>query len=243
MKYLTESLVIINAILLLFVYRLYSIYSPQYMYEDSNYYKYKFAYLDEVEKELDTGDLLLFSAYEFSAIRVLSSARFSHAAMVVRNNKRELQGVDMLDNDFVAPGLTVENIHIFNLRDRIMYYAGFVYVCKCNKQLSKKDKENIEKEVFSSKLTYPNKQILIRKYLLNTKNSSTNNFKSCVEYVTYLLKEGNIADLSNNRIADFMHNILLLCDGGLYSKPLRLLVRYTEEEQALNKDRIDLCTM
>lgn len=243
MKYLTQSLVAVNTVLLLFVYRLYTLYSPQHMYEGSNYYKYKFAYLDEVEESLDTGDILLFSAYEFSAIRVLSSARFSHAAMVVRDNKGNIKGVDMLDNDFVAPGVVVENIHVFDIRTRIMYYAGFVYVCKCHKQLTEKNKEDIEREVFSGGITYPSKQILIRKYLLNTKNSSTNNFKSCVEFVTHLLKTGDIADLSRYRIADFMHGILLLADGNLYSKPMRLLVTYTEEEREKNKDRFDLCTL
>lgn len=243
MKYLTQSLVAVNAALLLFVYRLYTLYSTQHMYEGSSYYKYKFSYLDEVEDSLDTGDILLFSAYEFSAIRVLSSARFSHAAMVVRDNKGNIKGVDMLDNDFVAPGVMVENIHVFDIRTRVMYYAGFVYVSKCHKQLSKKNKEDIEQEVFNREMAYPSKQILICKYLLNTKNSSTNNFKSCVEFVVHLLKTGNVADLSRCRISDFMHRILLLADGNLYSKPLRLLVRYTGEEKEKNKDRFDLCTM
>lgn len=226
----------INIALLLLVYRLYKLYSPQYMYEGYNYYKYKYEYLEELEDELDTGDLLLFSAYEFSAIRILSSSRFSHAAMVIKKDGK-LMGVDMLDNDYVAPGVQKENIYIFDIKDRIMFYSGFVYLCKCNKSLSKLNKKNIEEHVFSTNLVYPDRNTLMKKYLLN--DTKYNNLKSCVEYVVHLLNVGDIVDLSKEKIPDFMHNLLLISNGDLYSKPVRLLVK--DRELGKNNYKKDLC--
>lgn len=227
MDIIIYTLLLINIALLLVVYRIYNLYTYVYLYEGTPYYKYKYTYFDNIEDKLDTGDLLLFSSYEFSAIRVLSNARFSHAAIVIKKEGK-LFGIDMIDNDFVAPGITVENLHIFNIKERIQFYSGFVYLCKYNKIIDNVCRQKIENELNNYDIMYPDKNTLIKKYLINYKSSNTKNLKSCVEYVVHLLEIGDIVDLKDSKISNYMHNILLISNGHTYSKPVRLLVKDRE---------------
>jgi|LauGreDrversion4_2_1035121.scaffolds.fasta_scaffold01203_7 hypothetical protein len=217
-------LIIIIILLLLVIYKIYFIYTYIYYYEDTPYFKYKYTYLEDIINELDTGDLLLFSSYDFSKIRIVSHARFTHIAMVIKVENK-IYGIDTIEKTFIKPNKLLSGINIFNLEEKIVYYPGFVYILKCNKLLSKQNKNDILLGIKNYKFKYPTSDIFIYKYIFNIQNSYTNKYKSCIEYIVYLLKRGNICNFDDIKIIDYMHHILLLCDDNIYTKPIRILIK------------------
>jgi hypothetical protein len=211
-------------ILLLFclILLIYYAYTTIYYYEDSEYYKYKYTYLEDIINELDTGDLILFSSYYFSAIRVLSHPRFSHIGMIIRKDNK-IYGIELLDSDYTAPGKMIYNINIFDLKERIIYYPGFIYISKYNKKLDAITKTKLIKETENKIYEYPINNVLLLKYLLNINNNQYN--KSCIEYIVHLLEICNIHNFRNIKINNYMHEILLFCNGNKYTNPIRVIIK------------------
>ena len=138
MNKLNIIIIIITILLLLLLYKIYNIYTFLFEYENNKYFKYKYTYLDDIKDTLDTGDIVLFSAYDFSFITIFSSTRFSHTAMIIKLEK-QIYCVEMVDGDYTKPGIMSNDLNIFNLEDRIIYYSGFVYIANCNKQIKEND--------------------------------------------------------------------------------------------------------
>lgn len=225
MKKINILLSIIIVILILIIYKLYNIYTDDYKYQNNEYYKYKYTYLEDIKDELNTGDLVLFSSYYFSHIRIASNKKFSHIGMIIKYNN-VLYIIDMVNYDTTMPGIQQKDININELYNRITYYTGFVYIVKYNKNLSIENEKNIIKSITQNRFTFPyKKEILMAKYFFNIQNQYINKYKTCVEYIVHLMECGKIYNFKNIKIKNYMHEIIHLCNGTLYSEPIRVLTK------------------
>jgi hypothetical protein len=186
-------------------------------------FKYQHINISNIITELETGDLILFSSYNFNLFnRVFSNLRFSHVGMVINENNN-LFSIELMENDYVYPNSKqYPNVNIFNLIDRITHYPGFVYICKYNSKISELQKNDIYNFINISDIKYSPFYDNAKKIILN---KNITNSKHCVEFISLLLQKMKIYNFSNIHKINLMHELVKICNGKIYSEPIRVIVK------------------
>jgi len=232
---LNKILILLIIFLIILLYYIISKLNKIYYYENHEYIKHKYIYTHNIIKKLNTGDLVLFSAHDYDPInRLFSNLRYSHIGMVIKNKKNNHYIIELLHNDYVYNNNKLYyNVNIFELENRIKYYPGDVYISsyynpkKINKFILTdiiKNKDNIK---YSSNIQN------IQKILLN--KHYHNNYH-CVEFIAYLLEILQIYNFSNINKKNIMDHIIKLCNGTIYTEPIRVIDK--DNIYLLDKEKI-----
>lgn len=220
-------------LLIMFIYFDYHLYYILYPCTNdvSEYKILKWSYVDDVVNELKNGDLILFSAYEFSLYnRILGHPDYSHIGMIIKTDK--LYSLEMIENDYVFPKHEkYKNVNKFDLIDRITNYPGFVYIASYNSNLSN---EQVSKLNYISNINfmYPTKYENFKTTFLNNnilcdlyKEGCRSNNKSihCSNMIAQILLNLNIYHFKNSKPINYHSDIINLCNGEIYSEPIRVI--------------------
>lgn len=227
-------IILIQTILLIiFIYIDYYLFYTLYPYSNSkNDYKIlKWCYLEDIIDKLDSGDLLLFSAYEFSKYtRLFGHLEYSHIGMILKTNK--LYSIEMIENDYIFPGhSTYSNINKFDLIERIIHYPGFVYIASYNNKLTDLQYNKL-KYICNINFKYPtqfqnfnllfkNNNILCN--LSNMKCQNKNKSIHCSNLIAQILFNLNIYNFNNIKPINYHKSIIELCNGDLFTEPIRII--------------------
>jgi len=191
----------------------------------------KWCYLEDIIDNLDSGDLLLFSAYEFSKYnRIFGHLDYSHMGMVIKTDK--LYSIEMIQDDYVFPGhKTYKNLNQFDLKDRILHYPGFVYIASYNNTLTN-TQYNKFKNISNLKFNYPStfqkfktiiKQNNILCDLSNKNCKQKHKTIHCSNLIAQILFNLNIYNFNNIKPINYHRTIINLCDGNLFTEPIRII--------------------
>jgi hypothetical protein len=191
----------------------------------------KWCYLEDIFNEIDSGDLLLFSAYEFSKYtRFFGHLEFSHVGIVLKTNK--LYSIEMIEDDYVYPGdPKYTGINHFDLIDRIVNYPGYVYIAKYNNTFTNIQYQKF-KNIININFSYPsffdNLTLLFNQnnILCNLENTKCKNkFQKihCSNLIAIILFNLNIYNFQKIKPKDYHRTIVKLCNGDLFSEPVRII--------------------
>jgi hypothetical protein len=201
--------------------------------QDPNEYKIlKWCYYEDIVNEIKSGDLLLFSAYEFSKYtRIIGHLDYSHIGIILKENNI-LYSLEMIENDYIFPKYDkFSNMQKFNLKDRIIHYPGYIYIASYNKNLNI-SQETILKKISNLNFQYPShynnlNTILFNKDFIcninNKKCRQKNNYIHCSNLIALILYNLNIYNMKDIPNIHIHSKIIDLCNGNIYSEPIRII--------------------
>ena len=232
--YITLLSILITLILLLSIYLIIQV------GDNNNCHKkhiYQYITYDNIESNIKSGDLLLFSNLNFNFIpRVFGHPSFSHTGLVVKKNN-QLYSLEMVKQDWVYPKQTyMKNIIMIPLKDRIKNYSGYVYHTSLLKPLTIQQ----ENELYNySQKNYKFIQLKDFYQIFRIFNRNSN-IKMCSQFTANILEDFNILPKTNPYIFwNYHKKIIDLCDGKTYSQPIQiipneLLINNILERKVLN---------
>ncbi len=233
---LNNFLLSIIIVLFLIIYYILIYLNISYNYENEEYIKQKYIDIETVYNDLKTGDLILFSAQDYSPLnRIFSNLRFSHVGIVIKKNKKKYI-LELLESDYVYKNNKLYyGVNIFNLKNRIENYCGSVYLAKYNKELDKEICNEFINNILRKhkEIKYAtNKQNLLKVLL----NKHYNNNYHCAEFISILLDKLNIYSFKKVHKKNIMHQIILLCNSEIYKVPIRIISKknIAKENKILN---------
>ena len=212
MKYILIVSIIINIILLVLFYSIFTIsdYNTRQIYKCITY--------KDIQKDIKSGDILLFSSYDYSLItRTCGHLVFSHIGIVVKY-KQQLYSLELTHQESIYPNQKPTTGLVFiPLKDRITYYQGYVYLASLLTPLTKK--QNIKLYNYS-KQNYKFLDSLSFSSIFNSKSKS----QICSQFIYNILKDLNII-LSNDseRMWTYMRSIIKQCNNTLFSYPIQII--------------------
>jgi hypothetical protein len=231
---INKILILIIIFLIIILYYIISNLNNIYYYENHEYIKYKYIYTHDIINKLNTGDLVLFSAHDYDPInRLFSNLRYSHVGMVIKDNKNKYYIIELVHNDYIYNNELYYNVNIFDLKKRIKYYPGDVYISSYNKPNT--INTNLLNYIIQNKddIKYSTIMQNIQKILLN--KHFHNNYH-CAEFIAYLLDFLKIYDFSNVHKKNIMDQIIKLCNGIIYTEPIRVIDK--NNKYSLNQEKI-----
>lgn len=223
-------------LLIVFIYIDYHLYKTVYPISNSikDYKILKWCYLEDIYNQIHTGDLLLFSAYEFSKYtRIFGHLDFSHIGIVFqKENSNKLYSIEMIEDDYVYPGHNrYKNINHFDLIKRIINYPGYVYIAKFSSKITNVQYNKL-KEIINIDFMYPslleNSKLLLEKenILCDIENKACKKkFEKihCSNLIAMILFNLNIYKFDNIKPINYHAQIIELCDGILFYEPVRII--------------------
>lgn len=231
---INKILILIIIFLIILLYYIISNLNNIYYYENHEYIKYKYIYTQDIINQLHTGDLVLFSAHDYDPInRLFSNLRYSHVGMVIKDNKNNYFIIELVHNDYIYNNELYYNVNIFELEKRIKFYPGDVYISSYIKP--NVINTNLLNDVIKNKdnIKYSTNIQNIQKFLLN--KHFHNNYH-CAEFIAYLIDFLKIYDFSNIHKKNIMDQIIKLCNGIIYTEPIRVIDK--SNKYSLNKEQI-----
>lgn len=234
MKYFLLVSILIN---LIFLVSLYLILQIGEIYDCDKKNIYQYITYDNLESNIKSGDLLLFSNMNYNFItRTFGNPAFSHIGLVVQKNNK-LYSLEMVKFDWILPSKPrMEGIILIPLKERIKNYSGYVYHASLLKSLTPKQEENLYN--YSQK-GYEFLQIkhLYKFFSIFTKKS---NIKMCSQFTANILEDLNILPTMNRfKFWEYHRKIINLCDEKTYSQPVQvipneLLINNISERKVIN---------
>ena len=234
MNYLLIVSILINIIFFISLYLILQI-GETYDCHKKNIYQY--ITYDNLESNLKSGDLLLFSHINYQFVtRTFGNPAFSHIGIVVKKNNK-LYSLEMVKSDWIQPGKPLmESIILVPLKERIKNYHGYVYQASLLKELTPMQEEELYN--YSKK----NYKFLKLKYLYKIFSifNKKSNFKICSQFIAHILEDLKIMPaISRFKFWDNHQKIINLCDDKTYSQPIQivpneLLINNISERKVIN---------
>lgn len=234
----TFNKILITIILLLIILILIIIYNTVDLSKDNNkYIIFKHIFLEDIILDIKPGDLLLFSSYEYSNYtRILGNKIFSHIGIIIKDN--DLYSLEMIENDYVFPKhSTFKNINKFNLIDRITHYPGFVYIASLINPLTNLQEQTLT-NISNLEIIYPSFKENVLKMLIN---KGSDYKQHCSEFIGNIITYLNIYDLSNISKLNYHNSIIKICNGHIYTEPIRLITKKNITDNILTHNYIEYC--
>jgi len=208
----------------------------------------KWCYLEDIIQNLDSCDLVLFSAYDFSKNRIFSNLEYSHIGMILKTDK--LYSIEMIQDDYIFPGYkTYKNINKFDLVYRILHYPGFVYIASYNNTLTNIQYNKFNK-ICNLPFTYSStfqifntiiKQNNILCDALDQRCINKHQSIYCSNLIALILYNLNIYKFKNIKPINYHNTIINLCDGKLFTEPIRIISKKNIINNIYNTKINDYC--
>lgn len=184
---------------------------------------YKYITYNNIKSHIKSGDLILFSAFEYSPVtRIFGHAGFSHMGLVVKQNNK-LYSLEMIRNDILYPNNSLTTGLILHpLEDRIKYYQGYVYHASLLNPLTNLEENKLFN--YSKKQFFMPSNYLI--FLLNFKQNFAINStrKFCSQFVVNILEDLNIIERKDPyKFWNYNRKLVNLCNNTIYSNPIQII--------------------
>ena len=151
---------------------------------------------------METGDIILFSNINANFIHTIFTP-FTHIGMVLKSNKLYILETHKL-GDTIKMNFNTSGINLYDLKDRLKTYDGYVYLLKFKNKISDNNIKLLFNKItnYKSKFEYPNnhKKYYISKCFFNiTKYNRNDNKLLCSEFIYYVLLDNNIISTNKNK--------------------------------------------
>ena len=161
--------------------------------------------LYNIINDVKSGDLLLFSSYQYRVVsRTLGNPSFGHIGMVMVKDNIPYS-VELVYNYIIFPGQPKQtNVIINKLEDRINAYSGYVFHSKLKNELTDVQKMKLL-ELSKQHVTY-------------------NLTNQCGSYVANLIEELGIAkNIYTKKFWKIHNNIINLTKNNVYTHPIQII--------------------
>lgn len=210
--------ILINIILIIIFY---IIYKNGISKKCQDYPIYNKILFSDLIKNAKSGDLLLFSNSRCNVVtRTFGNPYYSHIGIIVKKNNK-LFSLELVKNDNIYPKKNrYKGLICIPLDDRILYYSGYIYYCKLNKELDN-NQENKLIEYSNKKIKYSYTQV-------------------CSSWIAKILEDLNIEkNLNTWKFWKIHNNIINICNNIIYTYPIlivhnKLLINNIDNNNFMN---------
>lgn len=224
------SITVINIILIILILFIFYIFDCYMIHikkpNDCNEYKiYKKILYSDIEKEIKSGDLILFD-HNLASVheRTFGHLQFSHLGIVIKMNSllyiyeinsNRVQS-DILNNEY--------DVKLTPLYERISNYCGDFFISSLKTKLTKDHEDYLISSIKHKQYKYlPFFKIFIS-FLSNSQKIHKND-KICSEFIAEILDELKVTNnINKTKKADLMNEIVNLSNGEIYYNPIHIIL-------------------